>query len=228
MVRFGARDYDPGTGRWTARDPIGFAGGDSNLYGYVVNDPVNLTDPNGLAFGFIGDAFDSTFGPGGFVDDVTPDSLSEGAAGVFDAVLGGAPSAAFGIDMECWGTSHGIGQFIGALGGGASSGGLLTAGLAARTGLGRFIAGSAGGGFGGAHTTLGLNPNASTGELALGSALGVPGGAAGGVLSHAAQAGDATSGALAGIGGAATGVAFESAVSVGRDTPAAQESPCGC
>jgi len=49
FVRFGARDYDPVTGRWTARDPILFGGGDTNLYGYVVQDPVNRVDPNGLA-----------------------------------------------------------------------------------------------------------------------------------------------------------------------------------
>ncbi|MCK6553930.1 RHS repeat-associated core domain-containing protein [Candidatus Binatia bacterium] len=47
LVRFGARDYDPQTGRWTAKDPIGFDGGDSNLYGYVLSDPVNRTDPGG-------------------------------------------------------------------------------------------------------------------------------------------------------------------------------------
>jgi uncharacterized protein RhaS with RHS repeats len=46
-VRFGARDYDPEIGRWTTKDPIRFAGGDPNLYGYVLNDPVNLVDPNG-------------------------------------------------------------------------------------------------------------------------------------------------------------------------------------
>ncbi|MCI0544360.1 MAG: RHS repeat protein, partial [Actinobacteria bacterium] len=48
LVRFGARDYDPETGRWTAKDPIGFAGGDANLYGYVVADPINAMDPSGL------------------------------------------------------------------------------------------------------------------------------------------------------------------------------------
>jgi len=48
LVRFGARDYDPVVGRWTAKDPIRFKGGDTNLYGYVLNDPVNLTDPSGL------------------------------------------------------------------------------------------------------------------------------------------------------------------------------------
>ena len=48
LVHFGFRDYDPATGRWTAKDPIGFDGGDVDLYGYVLNDPVNLVDPTGL------------------------------------------------------------------------------------------------------------------------------------------------------------------------------------
>jgi len=48
LVRFGYRDYDPETGRWTAKDPILFAGGDVDLYGYCLNDPVNLTDSRGL------------------------------------------------------------------------------------------------------------------------------------------------------------------------------------
>ena len=48
LTHFGYREYDSFTGKWTAKDPIGFAGGDSNLYGYVLNDPVNLVDPFGL------------------------------------------------------------------------------------------------------------------------------------------------------------------------------------
>lgn len=48
FVRFGARDYDPSVGRWTAKDPILFSGGQVNLYVYVGNDPVNLVDPLGL------------------------------------------------------------------------------------------------------------------------------------------------------------------------------------
>ena len=49
MIRFGARDYDPVVGRWTAKDPIGFAGGDTNLYSYVGQNPLNAADPSGLA-----------------------------------------------------------------------------------------------------------------------------------------------------------------------------------
>jgi len=48
LVRFGYRDYDPDLGRWTAKDPILFAGGDTDLYGYCLNDPVNLIDQWGL------------------------------------------------------------------------------------------------------------------------------------------------------------------------------------
>ena len=47
LVRFGARDYDPVTGRWVQRDPILFAGRDTNLYQYCGADPVNRIDPRG-------------------------------------------------------------------------------------------------------------------------------------------------------------------------------------
>ena len=48
LVRFGARDYDPQTGRWTVKDPIRFEGDGPNLYGYVSNDPISFADLNGL------------------------------------------------------------------------------------------------------------------------------------------------------------------------------------
>ena len=48
LTRFGARDYDPSIGRWLQRDPIKFEGGDTNLYAYVENDPINFYDNDGL------------------------------------------------------------------------------------------------------------------------------------------------------------------------------------
>ena len=48
FVRFGWRDYDTFTGRWTAPDPIGDRGGDPDWYGYCLDDPVNANDPTGL------------------------------------------------------------------------------------------------------------------------------------------------------------------------------------
>jgi RHS repeat-associated protein len=48
LVRFGARDYDGRPRRCTRKDPIGFDGVDLTLYRYVLGDPVNLLDRQGL------------------------------------------------------------------------------------------------------------------------------------------------------------------------------------
>lgn len=42
-----ARMYSPWLGRFLSMDPLGFEAGDYNLYRYVFNNPVNLTDPTG-------------------------------------------------------------------------------------------------------------------------------------------------------------------------------------
>ena len=48
LYYYRARYYDPMEGRFISKDPIGFNGGDVNLYGYVQNSPINWTDPSGL------------------------------------------------------------------------------------------------------------------------------------------------------------------------------------
>lgn len=105
LVRFGARDYDPATGRWTAKDPILFDGGDANLYGYVMNDPINLIDPSGESW-----------------RDVNLRNVFGGVAlvGGGIALLGGATaigSTAIGAPVAV------VGSFVGA--GAVGSGGLL-------------------------------------------------------------------------------------------------------
>jgi RHS repeat-associated protein len=116
LVRFGARDYDPQSGRWTAKDPILFAGGDTNLYGYVLNDPVNLLDPAGeLAWvagaALIGGSINALFtfySTGGKAD------LQQlGAAFVGGAVAGGISALAPGAGYL---VSAGVGAWGGALG----------------------------------------------------------------------------------------------------------------
>jgi RHS repeat-associated protein len=110
LTRFGARDYDAQTGRWTAKAPILFAGGDANLYGYVVNDPVNGIDPYGLAEtgaaiggiigGGIGAIAGGLVGGGGGAlacSPTGPVAIGCGAAGASEgAAIGGLGGAAIG------------------------------------------------------------------------------------------------------------------------------------
>lgn len=46
LIDFGYRFYNPETGRWLNRDPIGELGG-VNLYAFGPNSPINGVDPNG-------------------------------------------------------------------------------------------------------------------------------------------------------------------------------------
>ena len=46
----GARYYKPSIGRFISADPIGYEGGDLNLYGYAANRPTRLVDPEGEAW----------------------------------------------------------------------------------------------------------------------------------------------------------------------------------
>ena len=47
LYYYRARYYDPENGRFLSGDPLGFGGGDLNLYRYVLNNPLNLVDPDG-------------------------------------------------------------------------------------------------------------------------------------------------------------------------------------
>jgi RHS repeat-associated protein len=85
---FHARYYDPFTGRFLSEDPIGFAGGDTNLYRYTGNNPVNRTDPMGLSW--LSSALHWVQDVGAQIDDYVHDNggwLAWGA-GLAAAVLG--------------------------------------------------------------------------------------------------------------------------------------------
>jgi len=47
LYYYRARFYDPATGRFLSQDPLGFAAGDTNLYRYVGNSPLDFVDPSG-------------------------------------------------------------------------------------------------------------------------------------------------------------------------------------
>jgi RHS repeat-associated protein len=90
LVRFGARDYDPVTGRWTAKDPVLFDGRQENLYAYVNSDVVNGRDPSGLVAG---------------VDDIA-------GATVGGALVCGPPCALAGFVVSAAAVGIGIGWCI--------------------------------------------------------------------------------------------------------------------
>jgi RHS repeat-associated protein len=139
LVRMGARDYDPETGRFTAKDPIGFAGGYASLYAYVGGDPVNRADPSGLGPGSDKPQFTSTIG-GGF--GLTGFGLSGGISLVlatedgnwvpqlllqFSAGrgqgIGGGPSATLGAAKGGIDDQKGFGTQVGGSGGVLGKGG---------------------------------------------------------------------------------------------------------
>jgi RHS repeat-associated protein len=58
LYYYKARFYSPTQGRFLSPDPIGYGDG-PNMYAYVGNDPINMTDPTGLEGGiYMGDICD--------------------------------------------------------------------------------------------------------------------------------------------------------------------------
>ncbi len=47
LYYYRARYYDPIVGRFMSEDPIGFDGGSTNFYSYVLNNPIRFKDPSG-------------------------------------------------------------------------------------------------------------------------------------------------------------------------------------
>jgi len=115
-----ARYYDPKAGRFITKDPISFAGGDVNLYGYVKNNPVNKTDPHGLKNwgNAIGQALDGPVGNalGYGADTIGMAMDASGDWGYYGGAVIGAAGAVAGSAIGPWGTVAG-GIVGGAIGG---------------------------------------------------------------------------------------------------------------
>jgi RHS repeat-associated protein len=123
-----ARWYDANVGRFVSEDPIGFVGGDVNIYAYVKNNPAAFRDPSGLSRcnpllgALVGGAAGAVVGAG-------TSALAGAAAGEVAGALAGT------FALPGGGTVGG-----GALGGGggatagAVAGGVVGAGLGAYVG----------------------------------------------------------------------------------------------
>jgi RHS repeat-associated protein len=92
------RVQDPGTGRWTSQDPLGFRAGDTNLQRYVGANAENGADPSGLE--------QTAGGSRGIPDDL---EWSDGWWYLNPVVQGGISQA--------WNASNKDGKFIGERGG---------------------------------------------------------------------------------------------------------------
>ncbi|MBI2780141.1 MAG: RHS repeat-associated core domain-containing protein [Gammaproteobacteria bacterium] len=109
LTHFGAREYDAGLGRWTSSDPISFAGGDSNLYGYVRADPVNFSDPTGL---YIFEGVDRAVT--NWVNrHQRAEVLSNYSATLLNALGMNVPNNLFGVSGKCVGPGGGLGNAVG-------------------------------------------------------------------------------------------------------------------
>lgn len=146
-----ARYYSPRLQRFISEDPIGFAGGDANLYAYVLNDPVSFRDPNGklligAVVGAVVGGVEGAVGAylqGGSTSDIIASGLIGGAlggvVGLLDptegaltigelALIGGGAGLAGDIAGQVytnWGKpckAFNVGEAIGAGLGGAAAG----------------------------------------------------------------------------------------------------------
>jgi RHS repeat-associated protein len=97
LYSYRARYYSPLFQRFVTQDPIGFGGGDTNLYSYAGNDPISETDPQGLI------GYDSVsevgvgIALGAAIAGVQAAHNGASASEIVEAtVLGGASGAAIG------------------------------------------------------------------------------------------------------------------------------------
>jgi RHS repeat-associated protein len=95
LIHFGYREYDPVIGRFISPDPLGYEGGDVDVYAYCQDEPVNGTDPFGLfRFG------KRTLGALKSLDTKTAIQINEAAKNTTQGRIISAISDAVGDDVE--------------------------------------------------------------------------------------------------------------------------------
>ena len=124
LMGYRFRMYDPSVGRFASEDPIGFLGGDVNLFGYVGGRPVEATDPSGL----FAPAFAATIAGG--VAGAYVDQLGTALFPCSPFAVGLASSLANALVVGAVGAGAvAAGATIGVSAGAAIAGGVVGAGL---------------------------------------------------------------------------------------------------
>ena len=135
LYYYRARYYSPQLGRFISEDPIGFSGGQVNLYAYVDGRPLSMTDPTGL-FGmglslgasaeggspFLGAAGQASIGRGYFSQQSGIGEYTSIGGGLFGGMFG---SSQFPAD-EKGNTDGGSGKFAIGAGAGVSASVFMT------------------------------------------------------------------------------------------------------
>ena len=97
LINFRMRWYDPETGRWLSKDPIGLSGG-LNLYAFCGNLPMERIDPLGLWGIWFGAIRLGNDEPWMIFDSSSLDDLKRGAAATADGILSAATmNGLFGV-----------------------------------------------------------------------------------------------------------------------------------
>jgi len=207
-----ARYYQPTFQRFVSQDPLGFLGGDPNLYAYVRANPVSGVDPFGLyclsdaAINGIAGSAGGALAGGAALTEFGPVGIAVGTivGGTAGGALGYWSNNAFGNEVT-----------VGAVGGAATS-------------LNAPASGLLGGGIGGA-VTYGLQ-QAGAPDYASVPAGGAAGGAVGGAVAPVLDgvAGGAAAGAIKGgeigLASGVAAVAVEKALKAGNNCPSCGNS----
>jgi RHS repeat-associated protein len=129
LTHFGARFYDPETGRWTQQDPLNQAAdlNEANRYTYAGGDPVNSVDPSGEDLSdVVDDVGDGIREVSGEVHEAWRSTKSFVSSGPGRCLIGGALGAAGGAII-----GGGVGAGLGARVGMVALGGSLGCGAGA-------------------------------------------------------------------------------------------------